>query len=66
MAGLVDRRFPAPAGGDREFYEKHLAPWAGRFFADLEEAEAANFYRRVGTLGRTFMDIEKEAYAMPS
>jgi TorA maturation chaperone TorD len=66
MAGLIDRRFPAPAGSDRQFYEKHLAPWADRFFADLEEAEAANFYRRVGTLGRTFMDIEKEAYAMPS
>jgi TorA maturation chaperone TorD len=66
MAGLIDGQFPALAGSDRQFYEKHLAPWVGRFFADLEETEAANFYRRVGTLGRTFMEIEKEAFAMPS
>jgi TorA maturation chaperone TorD len=66
MAGLVDGRFPAPAGSDRQFYEKHIAPWIGRFFADLEEAETANFYRRVGTLGRSFMEIEKEAFALPS
>jgi TorA maturation chaperone TorD len=66
MAGLIDGRFPAPAGSDRQFYEKHIAPWVGRFFADLEEAETASFYRRVGTLGRTFMEIEKEAFAMPS
>jgi TorA maturation chaperone TorD len=66
MAGLIDGRFPAPARSDRQFHEKHIAPWIGRFFADLEEAETANFYRRVGTLGRSFMEIEKEAFALPS
>ena len=59
-------RFAAPAGADREIFEKHLAPWIGRFFADLERAEAAEFYRRVGTLGRVFIDIETEAFALPS
>ena len=53
-------------GTDQQIFEKHLAPWIGRFFADLERAEAANFYRRVGTLGRVFMDIETEAFALPS
>ena len=38
MAGLASRRFPAPPGADRELFEKHLAPWIGRFFADLERA----------------------------
>src|SRR5262249_13681648 len=66
MAGLASRRFPAPAGSDRELFEKHLAPWIGRFFTDLERAEAANFYRSVGTLGRIFIDIESEAFALPS
>src|SRR5262249_38550018 len=40
MRGLASRRSPAPAGSDREFFEQHLAPWIGRFFADLEQAEA--------------------------
>ena len=66
MAGLASGRFPAPAGSDRELFEKHLAPWIGRFFADLERAEGADFYRRVGTLGRVFIDIESEAFALPS
>ena len=64
MSGLAGGQFPAPAGADRQLFEKHLAPWIGRFFADLERAEAANFYRRVGTLGRVFTDIETEAFAL--
>lgn len=66
MAGIISKRFPAPVGADREFFEKHIKPWAGRFFADLESAENANFYRSVGTLGRTFIEIETEAFALPS
>ena len=41
-------------------------PWAARFFSDLEQAEAANFYRSVGALGRAFIEIEAEAFALPS
>ena len=36
------------------------------FFTDLERSEAANFYRHVGTVGRVFVDIETEAFALPS
>jgi TorA maturation chaperone TorD len=66
MSGVVGGRFPAPKDADRELFEKHLAPWIGRFFTDLENAEAADFYRRIGTLGRVFMEIESEAFALPS
>jgi TorA maturation chaperone TorD len=66
MAGLIDGRLPAEAGADRELFKKHLSPWIGRFFADLEQAEAADFYRHVGTLGRLLVDIENEAFALPS
>ena len=66
MSGIAGGHFPAPAGADRQLFEKHLAPWIGRFFADLERAESADFYRRVGTLGRVFIDIETEAFALPN
>jgi TorA maturation chaperone TorD len=66
MAGLASRRFSGPAGSDQRVFEKHLAPWIGRFFTDLERAEAARFYRNVGILGRVFIDIETEAFALPS
>jgi TorA maturation chaperone TorD len=64
MAGLAGGRFGAASGSDQQIFEKHLAPWIGRFFADLERAEAAQFYRSVGTIGRLFMDIETEAFAL--
>jgi TorA maturation chaperone TorD len=64
MAGLSDGRFGAAKEAERELFEKHLAPWIGRFFADLERAKAAVLYRRIGTLGRVFMEIEAEAFAL--
>jgi TorA maturation chaperone TorD len=66
MAGVVSGRFPAPPGSDRLLFEKHLAPWIGRFFSDLERAKSAEFYRAVGALGRAFIDIETEAFALPA
>jgi TorA maturation chaperone TorD len=64
MAGLAGGRFVAPEGSERRFFERHLAPWARRFFADLEAAPGAQFYRHVGRVGRLFMDIETEAFAL--
>ena len=66
MSGLVSRRLAAPPDSDRLIFDKHMAPWIGRFFVDLENAEAADFYRQVGTLGRVFTGIETEAFAMPA
>jgi TorA maturation chaperone TorD len=66
MAGVVSGRFAAAPGSDRLLFEKHLAPWIGHFFADLERAKSAEFYRAVGALGRTFIDIETEAFALPA
>lgn len=64
MAGLASNRLPAPVGSDRMIFDRHIAPWIGRFFTDLERAEAADFFRRVGTLGRVFIDIESDAFAL--
>jgi TorA maturation chaperone TorD len=66
MAGILGGSLPAPQGTDQQIFEKHLSPWIGRFFADLERAEAANLYRRIGTLGRVFIEVETEAFALPS
>lgn len=66
MAGLASGALPAPDGADRTVFQKHMAPWIGRFFADLERAETAEFYRSVGALGRTFIALEADAFALPS
>ena len=55
---------PVPLSRQRELFNTHLAPWAGHFFADLEGAKTAEFYRPVGTVGRLFVEIEKQAFRM--
>jgi TorA maturation chaperone TorD len=66
MSGLASRRLPAPSGSDRIVFDKHMAPWIGRFFNDLENAAAADFYKRVGALGRVYVNIEAEAFDLPA
>ncbi|MEH2508796.1 TorA maturation chaperone TorD [Nitrobacteraceae bacterium AZCC 1564] len=62
MAGFAEGRFEASFDAQRAFFEKHIAPWFGRLFADIELAENAAFYRAVGMLGRAFIEIEMEAF----
>lgn len=64
MSGLAGGRFQASPEEQAGFFARHLAPWAGRFFADLEKANSAEFYRAVGTVGRVFLEIEAEGFAM--
>jgi len=64
MAGLAAGRFEAEPGMQARFFARHIMPWADRFFADLENAKAGRFYRAVGGLGRAFIEIEAEAFAM--
>jgi TorA maturation chaperone TorD len=64
MAGLASGRFEVDTGAERRFFERHVQPWAERFFADLEAAKSARFYRAVGALGRLFIEIEAAAFAM--
>jgi TorA maturation chaperone TorD len=65
MASLAGGEIEAAPDAQREIFEKHMAPWMGRFFADLEGVKPTGFYARVGTLGRTFLDIEAEAFKLP-
>jgi TorA maturation chaperone TorD/DNA-binding transcriptional regulator YdaS (Cro superfamily) len=62
MAGLAGAHFPVPPATQRAFFEKHVSPWMGRLFVDMEKTENAKFYRSVGTLGRVFLEIESAAF----
>jgi TorA maturation chaperone TorD len=64
MAGLAGGTLEAPPGTDREVFEKHIAPWMGRLFADMGISQSADFYARVGALGQAFLDIEAEAFKL--
>ncbi len=66
MQALVDGSLGAPLSlsEQKRFFAAHIEPWAGRFFADLENCPAARFYRPVGALGRLFLNVEAQAFAM--
>lgn len=65
MAGLIAGEFgDGSLVQQQAFFDRHLAPWAGRFFADLERAQASRLYAPLGTIGRLFMQIEETAFAM--
>ena len=62
MSGLADGSLDASPAAQRAFFDKHVSPWMGRLFADMESSDSARFYRTVGALGRTFIEIETEAF----
>ncbi len=66
MGAMIRGRFAAPISLDkqRDFFNRHLGSWAGHFFADLEKAKHSVLYAPLGTVGRAFMAIEKEAFRM--
>jgi TorA maturation chaperone TorD len=66
MAGLITGRFgkPASLAEQKTFYNKHIGPWAGHFFTDLEAAKNSVLYASVGAVGRVFMEIEAQGFRM--
>jgi TorA maturation chaperone TorD len=66
MAGLISGEFgtPTAVSRQREFFNRHIGPWARHFFTDLEAVKGSVFYAPVGAVGRLFMDIEREAFRM--
>ncbi len=66
MAGMIVGRFGEPATLDKQktFWNKHIGPWAGHFYSDLEAAKNSVLYASVGTAGRAFMEIEREGFRM--
>lgn len=70
MAGLITGDLGGGGTGSagealqRTLFERHLAPWADRFFKELARAPSARLYRPVGDLGQAFIEIETEAFAL--
>lgn len=65
--GQADPRRGLGEGVDEaSFFARHIRPWADRFFADLETAEAARFYRAVGRVGSLYLSIETQAASLPA
>jgi TorA maturation chaperone TorD len=66
MGAMIAGRFgpPPAASRQRDFWARHVGPWAGHFFTDLEGAESARLYGAVGAVGRCFMEIEREAFRL--
>lgn len=67
MAGLIDGSFsvaPGDIAAQQQFFATHVEPVAPRFFADLERAEMARFYRPVARVGRLFLEVEASAFQM--
>ena len=66
MGGLIVGRFAAPSTleDQKTFFNRHVAPWAGHFYADLETAKTAMLYSAVGSVGKAFMKIEREAFRL--
>ena len=66
MANLLRGDFSAEGLDADTFFARHIQPWAGRLFADLEVAGASQFYKSVGRAGGVFLDIEAEAMRLSS
>jgi len=49
---------------EKQFFDRHLEPWIGKFFEDLQNAKSASFYSAVGVLGAQFVEVEKQYLAM--
>ncbi len=66
MAGLITGEFGVPASlaEQKQFFEAHISSWAGHFFADLEGAKSSVLYAALGSIGRSFIEIETTAFAM--
>jgi TorA maturation chaperone TorD/DNA-binding transcriptional regulator YdaS (Cro superfamily) len=67
MALLItgdDSRGPTELATQERLFRNHIAPWGERFFSDLEKAASAHLYQPLGTIGRIFMSIESQAFAL--
>jgi len=66
MAGIITGEFACESdlASQKAFFDAHLSKWAELFFTDLEEAQNAVFYAPVGSLGKAFMAVEAQAFAI--
>ena len=66
MSGLILGKFSKKfsIGEQKDFFNKHLAPWFDLLMRDIESSRIAVFYSPIGTIGREFMEIERSSFSM--
>ena len=64
MSLIIENGVEISMHRQQQFFFDHLAPWLGRFFADLQQAPSARFYLAVGQLGELFIDVEGKYLGM--
>ena len=66
MSGLIlgnfEKRYSIVE--QKEFFNKHLAPWVDLLMRDIESSKIAVFYSPIGTIGKEFMEIERASFSM--
>jgi TorA maturation chaperone TorD len=65
MAMISTGEDAAPLEVQTGFFSRHIAPWMGRFFRDMQQAPSARFYRAVGQLGEQFVALEGQHLNAP-
>ena len=66
MSGLITGKFGKVYSIQEQtvFFEKHLNSWVHLLMSDIESAKTAVFYAPIGSLGKEFINIEREAFRM--
>jgi len=65
MAMICSGDDAAPVEVQSGFFSRHIAPWMGRFFRDMQQAPSARFYRAVGQLGEQYVALEGQYLNAP-
>tara|TARA_R110002167_G_scaffold8292_9_gene38484 strand:+ start:637 stop:1302 length:666 start_codon:yes stop_codon:yes gene_type:complete len=60
MAMLVSPESGLNRAAQRQFFDRHLAPWWQRFFDDLQASQSAHFYSAVGRFAELFFEQEAQ------
>lgn len=62
LGAMAVGTFDGSVARQKMFFDRHVAPWAERFFADLAVSPSAKFYKAVAALGSCFVAVEREAF----
>ena len=57
-------RSPGALAEQKTFFMNHLQPAVAKFFAALEQAPQANYYRKVAAFGAAFAALEAESFQL--
>ena len=57
-------RSPGTVEEQRQFFTSHLQPSVAKFFAALQAATQANYYRKVAAFGAAFAALEHESFLL--